>query len=64
MAMVNSGLKSLKAEYFSVTGNKMSVQAYQIKLILAIFTHLKLWIAVARHNFKWVKMYKNGNLKV
>ena len=20
-----------------------------------IFTHLKLWVAVARHNFKWVK---------
>ena len=21
-----------------------------------IFTHLKLWVAVARHNFKWVKI--------
>ena len=21
-----------------------------------IFTHLKLWIASARHNFKWVKI--------
>ena len=22
-----------------------------------IFTYLQLWVAVARHNFKWVKMY-------
>ena len=22
-----------------------------------IFTHLKLWIEIARHNFKWVKIY-------
>ena len=22
-----------------------------------IFIHLKLWVAVARHNFKWVKIY-------
>ena len=21
------------------------------------FTHLKLWVAVARHNFKWVKIF-------
>ena len=21
-----------------------------------IFTHLKLWVALARHNFKWVKI--------
>ena len=27
-------------------GNEMGV----------IFTHLKLWVAVARHNFKWVKI--------
>ena len=26
---------------------------YQIWII---FTHLKLWIASARHNFKWVKI--------
>ena len=25
-------------------------------LISIIFTHLKLWIASARHNFKWVKI--------
>ena len=24
-----------------------------------IFTHLKLWVAVARHNFKWVKIYND-----
>ena len=23
---------------------------------MRIFTHLKLWVAVARHNFKWVKI--------
>ena len=63
MAMVNSGLKSLKAEYFSVIGNKMRVKIYQNKQILAVFTHLKLWIAVAGH-FRWVKMYINVNLKV
>ena len=28
----------------------------QIKQIWIIFTHLKLWVAVARHNFKWVKI--------
>ena len=27
----------------------------QIKQML-IYTHLKLWVAVARHNFKWVKI--------
>ena len=26
------------------------------KHIWVIFTHLKLWVAVARHNFKWVKI--------
>ena len=25
-----------------------------------IFTHLKLWIAVASHNFKWDKIKKNN----
>ena len=28
----------------------------QIKEILVIFTHLMLWVVVARHNFKWVKI--------
>ena len=48
---------------FSV-GNKTSesdVQRCQIptsKVSPRIFTHLKLWIASARHNFKWVKIVK------
>ena len=25
--------------------------------VYLIFTHLKSWVAVARHNFKWVKIY-------
>ena len=25
--------------------------------ITQIFSHLKLWIAVARHNFKWLKIW-------
>ena len=28
----------------------------QIKQIWVIFAHLKLWVAVARHNFKWVEI--------
>ena len=28
----------------------------QIKQIGVIFIHLKLWVAVARHNFKWAKI--------
>ena len=28
----------------------------QIKQIRVISTHLKLWVAVERHNFKWVKI--------
>ena len=28
----------------------------QISQITQIFSHLKLWIAVARHNFKWMKI--------
>ena len=27
----------------------------QIEQISVIFTHSKLWVAVARHNFEWVK---------
>ena len=29
----------------------------KIKKIRVIFTHLKLWVAVARHNFKWFKIW-------
>ena len=28
----------------------------QIKQRSVIFNHLKLWVAVARHNFKWLKL--------
>ena len=28
-----------------------------IKQIWLIFNHWKLWVAVARHNIKWVKIY-------
>ena len=28
-----------------------------------IFTHLRLWIAVARHNFKWVKIWVGLKIK-
>ena len=31
--------------------------ACPFKQILVIFTQLKLWIAVARHNFKWVNIF-------
>ena len=30
-----------------------------MKLISVIFVHLKLWIAVARHKFKWLKILIN-----
>ena len=41
------------------SGNKMCVLRLvntwsQIKQKGVIFTHLKLWVAVASHNFKWV----------
>ena len=29
---------------------------YVFSQITQIFSHLKLWIAVARHNFKWLKI--------
>ena len=31
--------------------------------IWIIFTHLKLWIASARHNFKWVEKFNNLAVK-
>ena len=31
-----------------------------IKQIWVIFNHLSLWVAVARHNIKWVKIKKNS----
>ena len=45
-------------------GNKMCLSTstfalyrYQIVQIWVIFSHLKLWVAVARRNCKWVKIY-------
>ena len=40
-------------------GMKMAISTYiliEIAHMLVIFAYLKLWIAVARHNFKWVKI--------
>ena len=33
------------------------LQMFDLKLlqIWVIFTHLELWVVVARHNYKWVK---------
>ena len=52
----------LKPDSYHI-GNEMSVYTSifangcrQIKNISVIFNHLKLWIAVARHNFKWLKI--------
>ena len=28
-----------------------------LQIMKVIFTYLKLWVAVARHNFKWVKIH-------
>ena len=30
------------------------MDTYQIKQIWVVFTHLKLGVAVARHNIKWL----------
>ena len=36
------------------------LQMFVIKLnTWVIFTHLKLWVAAARHNFKWAKIHQN-----
>ena len=34
----------------------IDVELLSVVLFFKIFTHLKLWIALARHNFKWVKI--------
>ena len=46
-----------------IIGNEMSAWTwmsanvwFQIKQIWVIFTHLKLWVAVARNHFKWMKI--------
>ena len=45
--------KSLLLEINDCFNSKVWAQIKQIELI---FTHLKLWVAVARHNLKWVKI--------
>ena len=53
----------LLANLITVIGNEMSVYSSRfanvwshIKKIGVIFTHMKLWVAVARHNFMWAKI--------
>ena len=36
--------------------NQHDLKRVDLHQICLIFTHLKLWIASARHNFKWVKI--------
>ena len=44
----------------TVFGDEMCVQTSGVanvwSQIKKMFTHLKLWVAVASHNFKWVKI--------
>ena len=56
----------LSSDQITVTGDEMNFQILrfanawsEIKQIWVIFTHLKLWIATAIHNFKWVKIKIN-----
>ena len=52
-----SKLTKIKTMVGLVDNDPMLVKCWsQIKQISVIFTHLKLWVAVARHNFKWVKI--------
>ena len=50
----------------AVIGNEMSVQHQHCQMFglqvyeYSFFTHFKLWIAVARHSFKWVNSYSAG----
>ena len=48
--------KSRKPRSFFNFLNSFANVWSQTKLRWVIFAHLKLWIAVARHNFKWVKI--------
>ena len=54
----------LLSDWRTAVANELCVQTsifancwFQIKQICVIFTHLRLWIAVARHNLKWVKIF-------
>ena len=53
----------LFVDQITVIGNEMCVwtsrfanNCAEIKQVWVIFCHLELWVAVARHNFKWVKI--------
>ena len=53
---------SCPCDLIAVIRNEMYVETSrftnvgpQIKKLWVIFTHSKLWVTVARHNFKWVK---------
>ena len=47
---MNWAFKQLNITIYIIVG-------YQIKRIWVISTHLKLCVATATHNFKWVKIY-------
>ena len=36
--------------------DRHAVRVNMVEQISVIFNHLKLWVVVARHNFKWVKI--------
>ena len=38
------------------TRNKIYLHVNPLTICMLIFTHLKLWLATASHNFKWVKI--------
>ena len=48
------GIKGLfKHQYLQILG-------FKLLQILPIFTHLKLWVAVARHTFEWVIFFNSA----
>ena len=63
LATINRLYFVLQAEQITVIGNEMSVQTSRfsniwskIKQLWVIVAHLKLWVAVATHNFKGSKI--------
>ena len=53
--MYNPDNQLLKVKRAFNFETQMYVGTY-ISQVTQIFSHLKLWIAVARHNFKWLKI--------
>ena len=51
--MLASGLEQILVTRHDERNYLSNHQCYELSII---FTHLKLWIAPARHNFKWVKI--------